>query len=101
MLAWGGFIDILCERFPTDSVKRQYPKWLIQSAGDLHWVKEDQLIEAGKKLGLYNQATAKTLHGLLNDRNQLAHGSGYFPALNETLGFLIKLFRVIEELEAQ
>lgn len=99
VLSWGGFIDLLCEHFPVDSVKREYPKWQIESIEDLHRVKESQLIDAGKKLGLYNQTVANTLHGLLNDRNQLAHGSGYFPDLNETLGFLRRLFRVIESLQ--
>ncbi len=42
---------------------------------------------------------AKTLQGLLNERNQLAHGSGYFPGLNETVAFLTKLFRAIEYLQ--
>jgi hypothetical protein len=99
VLAWGGFIDFLCEQFSVDSVKREYPKWQVESIDDLHWVKEDQLIEAGKKLGLYRQNVAKTLHGLLNDRNQLAHGSGYFPDLAETVGSFNKLFRVIKEVQ--
>lgn len=99
VLSWGGFIDLLCEFLPIDEVKRRYPGWHIESIEDLHTQKEYQLIDAGKKLGLYNQAAANTLRGLLNDRNQLAHGSGYFPDLNETLGFLSKLFRVIEDLQ--
>jgi hypothetical protein len=99
VLSWGGFIDFLCEYFPVDAVNREYPKWQIESTEDLHRVKEGQLVDAGKKLNLYNQAITNTLHGLLNDRNQLAHGSGYFPELNETLAFLSKLFRVIENLQ--
>jgi hypothetical protein len=100
ILAWGGFIDFLCEQFSIDSVMHEYPKWQVESIDDLHRVKEDQLIEAGKRIGLYRQNTMKTLHGLLNDRNQLAHGSGHFPEFNETIGSFHKLFREIKLIQA-
>lgn len=96
VLSWGGFIDFLCASLPINEVNSHYPNWHVETEEDLHLIKEFQLIDAGKKLGLLNSTVANTLRGLLNDRNQLAHGSGFFPDLNETLGFLNKLFRVIE-----
>jgi hypothetical protein len=43
----------------------------------------------------------KALLGLLNKRNQCAHPSSYFPALNETLGFVSDVLQYIRLLGAK
>jgi hypothetical protein len=102
VLAWAGFIDFLHELLvPTHlaALQRALPKWALTSAEDLREHAEYQVIEAGKTIGAYNKTTMKALHGLLNKRNECAHPTGYFPDLNETLGFIGELFNRIKKLQ--
>jgi len=100
VLAWSGFTGFFYKPFTVDIVKAEHPDWEMRKIENLLRFKDYQLIEAGwKELGFYNRGTEKTLQGLLNDRNRCAHGSGYFPDLNETWAFLKKLFDMIEYLQ--
>lgn len=99
VLAWGGLTDFLYGPFDPERVKTVRPKWdNLKAKEDLYRISDSQLIDVGKELGLYKEPMKKTLEGLLNDRNRCAHGSGYFPTLDESLGFLSKIIRIIEDL---
>jgi len=100
VLAWSGFTGFFYKPFTVDAIQAEHPDWEMRKIDNLLRFKDYQLIEAGwKELGFYNRGTEKTLQGLLNDRNRCAHGSGYFPDLNETWAFLKKLFDMIEYLQ--
>lgn len=102
VLAWIGFTGFFYEPFTVDAVKAEHPDWEMKRIENLLRANDYDRIEAGwKQLGFYNRATEKTLHGLLNDRNRCAHGSGYDPDLNETLAFLKKLADMIEFLKTR
>ena len=102
VLAWSGFTGFFYKPFTVDAIQAEHPDWEMRKIDNLLRFKDYQLIEAGwKELGLYNRGNEKTLQGLLNDRNRCAHGSGYFPDLNETWAFLKKLFDMIEYLQKQ
>jgi hypothetical protein len=99
VLAWTGFTDILYKPFTVDAIEAENFEWKPKTVEELRRGKDFQTIEAGKKLGFYDEGTRKTLQGMLNDRNRCAHGSGYSPDLNETLAFLKKVFDMIEHLQ--
>lgn len=102
MLAWAGFIDYLHELLiPAHlaALQAALPKWGLRSAEDLCEHAEYQVIEAGRTVSVYNKTTMKALHGLLDKRNECAHPTGYFPDLNETLGFIGELFNGIQKLQ--
>ena len=101
VLAWTGFTDILYKPFTVDAIEAENFEWKPKTIEELRRGKDFQTIEAGKKLGFYDEGTRKTLQGMLNDRNRCAHGSGYSPDLNETLAFLKKVFDMIEHLQTR
>lgn len=102
VLAWIGFTGFFYEPFTVDAVKAEHPDWEMKKIENLLRANDYDRIEAGwKQLGFYDRASEKTLHGLLNDRNRCAHGSGYDPGLNETLAFLKKLVDMIEYLKTR
>jgi len=101
VLSWAGFIDFSEEKLFEDSFKKLhaiYPAWIAhKTPEDLREnIAEYQLIEAGRKLKLLSKSEKKALHGLLNKRNECAHPSGYFPGLNESLGYISELFQRIK-----
>ena len=100
-MSWGGFLDYLCEYFPLDAVKREHPAWQVETTQDLRRQGEKQLVETGKKLGLYSESVKITLLSLLNDRNRLSHGVEDRPGINETVSFLKSLFRSIEHIQSR
>jgi len=94
-MAWAAFMDFLEEKLASDGfvrLKAKRPAWPSSSVEELREsVVEYQLIDAAKDLGLIGKTQAKALHGLLNKRNECAHPSDYFPALNETLGYVAEI----------
>jgi hypothetical protein len=102
VLAWAGFIDFLHEHLIPQhlaALKAEGPNWNLAAPEDLREHAEYQVIEAGKTIGAYNKSMMKALHGLLNKRNECAHPTGYFPDLNEALGFIGELFKRIKQLQ--
>lgn len=102
VLAWAGFIDFLHVLVVSKAVaalRTARPNWSVQSPQDLREYADFQVIEAGRDLGLYNKTVMKALHGLLNKRNEAAHPSGYFPDMNETLGYVSEIFHRVEQLK--
>ena len=102
VLAWAGFVDFLHELLVPNyllPLQSERPLWKLTAREDLREHAEFQVIEAGKAVGAYNKTTMKALHGLLTRRNECAHPSGYFPDLNEALGFIGELFKRIKKLQ--
>jgi hypothetical protein len=100
VLAWGGLVDFLYKPFDIDAVNDKYSKWRLESMEDLYVKQDLQLIVLGKELGYYRETMRRTLEGLLNGRNRCAHGSGYDPVLEDTLGFVNQILNVITDLKA-
>lgn len=102
VLAWAGFIDFLHVRVfasGTAALLTIRPKWSISSAEDFREYADYQVVEAGRDLRIYNKTTMKAIHGLLNKRNEAAHPSGYFPTMNETLGYVSEVFNRVDQLK--
>lgn len=95
VLAWAAFADFLEQKLASDGLKKvaaAYPKWDTSSLEALREsTNEHQLIEAGRKVGLFSRSPCKTLQGLLSIRNECAHPSDYEPELNDSLGYLTQL----------
>lgn len=105
VMAWAAFMDFLEDKLAVDGlvkVRAARPKW---KAGDLielrEYNSEHQLIEVSKELGLCTKNLSKALLGLLNKRNECAHPSGYFPDMNESLGYLSELFKRVRALQGR
>ena len=104
-MAWAAVMDLYEEKLGSDGlvkVHAAYPRWALHATLDelRENIKEYQLIEAGKKIGLLSNRQMKSLHGYLHARNQAAHPAGFAPGINETLGYvegLIKLAGVLNQ----
>jgi hypothetical protein len=102
VLAWAGFVDFLHDFLVPSylsALQEVREPWKLTTREDLREHAEFQVIEAGKAVGAYNKTVMKALHGLLNKRNECAHPTGYFPDLNEALGFIGELFKRIKKLQ--
>lgn len=102
VMAWAAYMDFLEERLASDGLvklKAAYPNWKGVDIEEMReYVPEHQLIEAAHKLGLCSKNQKKALQGLLNKRNECAHPSTYYPALNDTLGYISELLQRIGQL---
>lgn len=103
VMAWAGFMDFIEEKISEDSLvklKSVRPKWNTKSVEELREsTPEFQIIDVTKDLGLCVKSQVKALHGLLNKRNECAHPNGYFPNLNETLGFVSEIIQRIKQIQ--
>jgi hypothetical protein len=104
VLAWAGLIDFLhhylWDNFQAElAVER--PKWTVNAAEDLRDYTDHQVIETGKIVKAYSNPMMKALHGLLNTRNECAHPSDFYPALNDALGYLSSLLQRIKTLQSK
>jgi hypothetical protein len=60
---------------------------------------EMQLLETCEIIRLCTKNEAQALVGLLRRRNECAHPSDNYPALNETLGYISELIKRIRLLQ--
>ena len=103
VMAWAGFMDFIQEKLSINSLaklKSVRPSWTYATMEELReCISEHQIIEACKDVGLCRKNEVKALLGLLNERNECAHPSDFYPLLNETLGFISELLQRIERLK--
>jgi hypothetical protein len=98
VMAWAGFMDYLEEKIASDGLVRlhaEYPAWAKhKTIEDLREnVPERQIVESTRKLGLCTKNEMNALVSLLNKRNECAHPSGFYPQLNESLGYISELIQ--------
>lgn len=105
ILAWCGFFDVVLRLLASDdfeALKECRPKWKFDNVEELgENISEHHIIEALRPIGITSKADQKALIGLLSRRNECAHPTGYFPDLNQTLGYISELFQRLENLEAK
>jgi hypothetical protein len=103
VMAWAAFMDFLEEKLASDGLlklRALRPAWKASSVEELRDnVVEYQLLEAARDLGLCGKTETKALQGLLSKRNECAHPSGYFPSMNETLGYVTEVLNRIGTLQ--
>jgi hypothetical protein len=92
VLAWAGFIHPLTAAMVQRHgplLTSHYPKWKTGSvAALLDSAPEAQILEAGKKVGLFSNQKLNLYRGWLTSRNQCAHPTLYLPSRNVALGFV-------------
>lgn len=102
IMAWAAFMDFVEEKVAEDgfsALNAKYPNWKITDIDDLRDSTNDyQIIEALRKVELVTKSEMKSLHGFLSIRNESAHPSGFFPDINEALGFVANLLQRIERI---
>lgn len=105
VMAWAAFMDFLQEKLGADGLKKLKqirPSWSVKTVEELReTVVEHQIVEAAKELGLCSKSEMKSLHGLLSKRNECAHPSAYYPALNETIGYISELLQRLANIDAR
>lgn len=103
VMAWAAFMDFLEAKLASDGLiklRALRPQWKAAAVEELREnVPEHQLLEAARDLGLCGKTETKALQGLLSKRNECAHPSGYFPSMNETLGYVAELINRIGTLQ--
>lgn len=92
VLAWSGFVHSLADSLVNkhgSALSTAYPKWPTASTANLlEAVPEAQVLEAGKKVGMFSQQKLNIYKGWLSTRNQCAHPTLFAPSRNITLGFV-------------
>ncbi|MCH8978981.1 MAG: hypothetical protein IH945_07030 [Armatimonadetes bacterium] len=104
IFSWAVFIDYLLTRFESDAFAKLYlemPNWsACASREDLvELVTDYALVDAAKRVKLLTKAEMKSMHGLLSDRNQCAHPTGYDPDMNEAIGYVSRIIKTISTVE--
>jgi hypothetical protein len=98
-------MDVFDQNLASDglaAVAAAYPKWKTNTLEDLREdVNEFSRIDAGKKIGLLTKGQHKTMHGYLHTRNQAAHPTDFDPGINETLGYIEALLKLVAVIEAK
>ncbi|MCH8813532.1 MAG: hypothetical protein IH957_00335 [Chloroflexi bacterium] len=99
VMAWAAFMDFLEEKLSVDGlamVRALRPKWRASSVEELReYQTEYHILELTQPLKLATKNQKKALQGLLNKRNECAHPSGYYPEMNDTLGYITELLQRI------
>ena len=97
VMAWAAFMDFLEEKLASDGlakVRNVRATWKAKSIEELREHQpEYQIVDVAQAIGLCGKSETKALLGLLNKRNECAHPSGYYPHLNETLGYISELLQ--------
>jgi hypothetical protein len=92
VMSWAGFAYVIAEHLVLNhgpALVANYPKWNTGSAADLlESAPEAQVLEAGKKVGMYNNQVLNIYKGWLSTRNQAAHPTLYQPSRNVAIGFV-------------
>lgn len=105
VMAWAACLDVYDQKLASDGLAKvatEYPKWKTTSLEDLREeVNEFSRIDAGKKIGLLTKVQHKSMHGHLHTRNQAAHPTGFDPGINETLGYIEALLKVVRVIESK
>jgi hypothetical protein len=104
VMTWAAIMDLYEEKLSSGlaTVRREYPKWPTSSLEDLREsVNEFQLIDAGKKVGLLTKGQHRSMHGHLHTRNQAAHPTGFDPGINESLGYIEALIKLVKVLDSK
>jgi len=103
VMAWAAFIDFLENKVCSDflgQLRAARPKWKFKDVEELREKYfEHQILDACDKAGLLRKSEVGRLKGELSKRHACAHPSGYSPDLNETLGYVAGLIRMIEQLQ--
>lgn len=103
IMAWCGFFDCIIRLLSSDnfeSLKAVRPNWSFSNAEELgENYSEHSIIESLRLMSIVGKADQKSLVGLLSRRNECAHPTGYFPDLNQTLGFISEIFDRLKKLE--
>lgn len=102
VLAWASLADYLQRLAARDgflAINSVREKWALKDLDDLRErIGEHNLIEAMKAAKLITKTEKKSMHSLLNKRNECAHPTDYFPDLNQTLGYVSECITRIETL---
>lgn len=102
VMAWAAFMDFIEEKLASDGlvkVQAARPAWRASTLEDLReYQAEYQIVELTQTLSICSKNQMKALLGLLNKRNECAHPSGYFPELNETLGYITELIQRVRQI---
>lgn len=105
VMAWAAIADYLEEYLAEDGFAKlnaARQKWKVIDLDDLKdRFGEHAIIESMKEVKLITKGQMKALHGLLSKRNECAHPSGYFPDLNQTLGYVSEILSRLRTLQAK
>ncbi|MCH8979906.1 MAG: hypothetical protein IH945_11790 [Armatimonadetes bacterium] len=97
-------MDLLQEKLASDAlVKLHAARPGFAKHGSLEelrdYVTDYEFIKISRDVHLITRAKMKTIHGLLSQRNECAHPGSAEPTMNETLGYISKLFGYIKEIQ--
>lgn len=99
VMAWAGFSHVIIYKMVSDhgpSLKALYAKWPTDDVAELKSaIPEKQLLDAGKKTGVFKESERREYDGWLSTRNKCAHPTLYQPPPNESLGYVDRILREV------
>jgi len=102
VMAWAACEDFIEEKLSEDGLvklKSQYPSWRGADIREMaEYTPERQFVDAMTPLGLATKNETAAFVGLLLKRNECAHPTGYYPDLNQTLGYMSEILHRLKVL---
>ena len=103
VMAWSAAIDFLQEyamqSSRINSIAKVRPKWNVVDVDDLkEKIGDFAIIEAMRDANLIRRRQSKAFFGLLSKRNECAHPTGYYPDLDQTLGYISEIIYRLSQL---
>lgn len=99
VMAWAGFSHVIVYKMVSEhstELKVSYSKWPTEDVAELKsFVSEKQLLDAGKKIGVFKESERREYDGWLSTRNKCAHPTLYQPPQNEALGYVDRILREV------
>lgn len=103
VMAWSAGIDFLLDFIARNrhftSLATVRPKWKVASTDELKDKFGDYaIIEAMRDAKIIGHRECKAFLGLLSKRNECAHPTGYYPDLDQTLGYISEIIYRLSKL---
>jgi len=102
VMAWAACEDFIEEKLSEDGLvklRAARPAWQGADIREMaEYIPERQFVDVMKVLGLTTKNETAAFVSLLQKRNECAHPTGYYPDLNQTLGYMSEILLRLKSL---
>lgn len=102
VMAWAACEDFIEEKISEDGLIKlrvERPTWQGADIREMaEYYPERQFVDVMKPLGLATKNETAAFVSLLQKRNECAHPTGYYPDLNQTLGYMSEILMRLKKL---
>jgi hypothetical protein len=102
VMAWAACEDFIEEKISEDGLIKLRAARAAWKGADIRemaeYVPERQFVDVMQVLGLTTKNETAAFVSLLQKRNECAHPTGYYPDLNQTLGYMSEILMRLKKL---